>query len=763
MNVLFWIGLICVLSILNVAKSEQVENYEFQAEVSRLMDIIINSLYKSRDIFLRELISNASDALDKLRFLALSNKQEMGENTELDIKIQFSKKQNEDEFDTLTIRDNGVGMTKEDLMTNLGTVAKSGTANFVESMKNGGDASLIGQFGVGFYSVYLVADKVRVTSKNNNDAQYIWESDAQSSYTIMKDPKGNTLGRGTEITLFLKEDALEYQDQDKLKGLVAKYSEFINFPIYVNSSSTESYEVEDTEDVSEESEDETTTDEDVTVDDEKEEKPKKTKTETRTVWNWDRVNQVKAIWTRSKDDVADDEYKKFYKSIAKDTTDPNTWIHFKAEGEIEFKSILFVPTVAPADLYQDFNSKSANIKLYVRKVMITDDFTDFLPKWLNFLAGVVDSDDLPINVSRETLQEHKVLKVMRKKLVRKALEMLRKLAAPVDDDEESDEEEEADDDDDEPLDKVKPYDTFWEAFGKNIKLGLIEDSSNRNKLTKLLRFKTSKSNDTWVSLDEYVTSMKENQKEIYYIAGESVEILEKSPFLRKLTAKGYPVIYMTDPLDEYTVQHVHEYESYKLKSITKEGLKLEDDKDTKKRDELYQEKFSGFITALGKVYGKFITKVMISQDLNEVPAVIVTSQYGYSANMERIMKAQTLVNSDASSSMTQKIMEINPRHPVIVKLADIFENEKEDTAALDAAWLLYESAAVSSGFGIEDAQSFSQRVDRVLQSSLQLPSTLELEPEIEIPVEEDDEDDEENTEDQVDLDESAETTEKDEL
>jgi heat shock protein beta len=354
------------------------ETFAFQAEVSRLMDILINSLYRTKEIFLRELISNASDALDKIRFLALSNSELLGKLRDLDIRISFDK-----DAHTLTIRDTGVGMTKDDLVNNLGTVAKSGTANFVKAMQAGAeDSTLIGQFGVGFYSVYLVADRVRVVSKNNDDDQYIWESDANASFTIAKDPRGDTLGRGTEITLFLKPDATEFQDQDKLKSLVGHYSEFITFPIYVNASSTETYEVEEEPvDVEETPEDEekaaekTSAEEDAeleAVDEDEGAEAPKTRTETRTVWNWERVNEVKAIWTRSKDDIRDEEYESFYHSLQKtDITDPLTWIHFQAEGEIEFKSILYVPGQAPRDLYTRFENKQADIKLYVRKVLIT--------------------------------------------------------------------------------------------------------------------------------------------------------------------------------------------------------------------------------------------------------------------------------------------------------------------------------------------------------------------------------------------------------
>ncbi|KAE9361339.1 Endoplasmin [Phytophthora fragariae] len=788
------------------------ETFAFQAEVSRLMDILINSLYRTKEIFLRELISNASDALDKIRFLALSNNELLGKLRDLEIRISFDK-----EAHTLTIRDTGVGMTKDDLVNNLGTVAKSGTANFVEAMQAGSDdSSLIGQFGVGFYSVYLVADRVRVVSKNNDDDQYIWESDANASFTITKDPRGDTLGRGTEITLFLKSDATEFQDQDELKSLVGHYSEFINFPIYVNASSTETYEVEEEPaDVEEAAEDEEKDAEKTSEDDEELEaveedagaKAPMTRTETRTVWNWERVNEVKAIWTRSKDDISDEEYESFYHSLQKtDITDPLTWIHFQAEGEIEFKSILYVPGQAPRDLYTRFENKKADIKLYVRKVLITDDFDDFLPRYLNFIAGVVDSDDLPINVSRETLQENKILRVIRKKLVRKVLEMLRKLSEKDDDEDDGE-----DDEDDEVVDtsadaesdvdtKKKSeesteevgeeeeedgnaaYNKFWEEFGKNIKLGVMDDAGNRGKLVKLLRFVTSQSDGKWTSLEQYVDRMKDWQDTIYYIAAENAEACEKSPFMEKMRAKGLEVLYFVDALDEYMVSHMSEFDGKKLVSITKEGIKFGDEDESlmQKRDQLYADKYVALTTALKTLYGDKISRVTMSQRVVDSPAVMVTSQWGYSANMQRIMKAQTFASGEKNSPMYgtgSAILELNPRHPIVSKLNDLMVSDAEKEETKDLAWLLYDTALVNSGFDMADTNHFSARVHRIMKSSMGIES-LELEPEIEVPEEEEEVDEEEAEADDLDepeeielpqsddaetVEESEESVEKDEL
>jgi heat shock protein beta len=486
------------------------EKFEFQAEVTRLMDIIINSLYSNKEIFLREIISNASDALDKIRFLAVTDKDALGEGdaAKLEMKIAPDKSK-----DTLTLIDRGIGMTKQDLINNLGTIAKSGTSSFLEKLKEGGDVNLIGQFGVGFYSVYLVADKVTVRTKHNDDKQYIWESTADSSFTIREDPEGNTLGRGTALTLHLKDDCKEFTEGDKIKDLVKRYSEFISFPIYLKETKTVEKEVPVEE---EEKKDEEKKDEDKKDDEKKDEEKKddlevkdgdetdkpKTKKVNEEVVEWTQVNSETAIWTRSARDVEEDEYNRFYKTISKDTENPLTKMHFSAEGEIEFKSILFVPGKAPYDLLEG-KAKSNAIKLYVRRVFITDEFEDLMPRWLSFIKGVVDSEDLPLNVSREMLQTSKVLRVIKKKLVTKALEMIRKMAEKKKKKEDKEDDEEKKEEDEEkkepnPAEEAEDnenYLKFWKEFNKAIKLGLYEDSSNRTKLAKLLRFQTSKTGD----------------------------------------------------------------------------------------------------------------------------------------------------------------------------------------------------------------------------------------------------------------------------
>ncbi len=701
------------------------------------MDIIINSLYKNRDVFLRELISNASDALDKIRFLALSAAGILGDTKDLYINISFDP-----EHKTVTIRDTGIGMTKNDLVNNLGTVAKSGTSNFVEALNEGADMSLIGQFGVGFYSVYLVADKVRVVSKNNDDDQYIWESTADSSFTVVKDPRGNTLGRGTEITMFLKEDASEFLIQDKIEGLIQRYSEFITFPISLYKKTTEVVDEDDEEDEEEGEEEgaEEGTDSDLEVEeeeDEEEEEDDEKKTKTVDKWEWHRVNSNVAIWTRDPSEIEDEEYKKFFKAICKDPTDAATWSHFKAEGEVSFKSILFVPNEA-LNLYDRYGDVRAGVRLYVRKVLIQEDFEDLLPRYLNFIKGVVDSDDLPLNVSRETLQQHKILKVMSKKVVRKALEMLKKLASgkteSSDDDDEEDEEASSTEKKLAPNDPEHPYIKFWEQFGKGLKMGVIEDQPNRSKLAKLLRFKSSTSDDKWVSFDDYIRAMPEWQKEIYYVAGENMATVKSSPFLEVALKKNIEVLYLVDPVDEYAFQHLGEFDGYKLQSLTKEGIKFgdEDEATIKKRTKAYRETFKPLTKYLKDLFTGKISKVAVSQRVERSPCVIVTSQYGHTANMERIMRAQTFNTQEGLKNMqATRTLEINPRHPLILKLLDLVQNAPQEESTKDVAYLLYDTALVTSGFVQNEPELYSERMYRTLAKSLDIDS-LELKSELEV-------------------------------
>jgi heat shock protein beta len=700
------------------------EKFEFQAEVSRLMDIIIHSLYSNKDIFLRELISNASDALDKIRFLALTDSSVLGEgdNAKLDICIKFDKVKK-----ILTIRDRGIGMTKDDLIKNLGTIAKSGTSAFLEQMQKGGDLNLIGQFGVGFYSVYLVANHVEVISKHNDDVQYIWESKADGNFSVTADTENESLGRGTEIRIHLKSDAAEYTQEDKLKELVKKYSEFISFPIYLWASKEVNVDVaiEDTTDIDGkavgdiEFEDEGTSE-------------SKTKTITETKWDWELLNDAKAVWLRNPKDVKEEEYVNFYHTLAKDfTTDkPMSWSHFNAEGDVEFKAVLYIPPKAPHDLYENYYSQRAVLKLYVRRVYISEEFDELLPKYLSFLKGIVDSDTLPLNVSREMLQQHSSLKTIKKKLVRKALDMIRRIVE--EDEDENIDTKEIDDDQEgksnEVLGRKGKYAKFWKEYGKAIKLGIIEDTSNRVRLAKLLRFYSSKSGDRLTSLDQYILRMKPGQKQIYFLAGSNKKLLEQSPFVEKLLKNGYEVIYLTDAVDEYLTQNLTEYEEKKFQNASKEDLKLgsRDEKaELKEMKESYKDLTKWWVNLLSD---ELVESVKVSNRLADTPAVVVTSKYGWSANMERIMQAQTLADPSKQSYMRGKrILEVNPKHPIIKDLKEKVALNSEDYSAKQAAKLVYETALLDSGFMLEDPKDFATRLYSVIKTNLEASSDAALE------------------------------------
>lgn len=644
-------------------------------------------------------------------------------------------------------------MSKQDLIESLGTVAKSGTTQFVEKMAAGADLNMIGQFGVGFYSVYLVADRVVVRSKNDEDVQHIWESSADATFRVGEDPAGNTLERGTEITLYLKDDAKEYLDQDKLEGLIKKYSEFITFPIYLYKSHTETVEVpveeEEEEDVfdGEDMEDEEGEAEEAEEESAESDKPK-TRTEEKTVWDWELMNAQKAIWSRDKSEITEEEYANFYKTLVRNSEQaPLTWTHFKAEGEIDFKCILYIPKKAAVDLYEDFyHKKMENLHLYVRKVLIQDSFEDLLPRYLSFVVGVVDSDDLPLNVSREQLSQDKVLKVMGKKIVRKAIEMIKKLAEEAAEQEAEDKNDEAEAAEaTETAEKevvAKPEDNanyieLWEQFGKSLKIGVIEDSANRNKLARLLRYKTTKSDDKWTSLEKYVERMKDWQKQIYYVSADSLEKAKESMFLEAFKRRDVEVIYFTEPIDEYVAQNLREYNGKSLQDITKEGVEFGDEKErAKKIQKEYENRFEVFTNWLKDLLGEKVEKVEVSSKLESIPAVLATSKYGYSATMERIMKSQTLQNPEKAKYMrSRKIMQVNPRHPLIVNLKNLVEEDAESEVARDYANLLFDSALMNSGFMIDEPNAFATRLYSLMKESLQIDS-LELEPEIEIEEEE---------------------------
>ncbi len=730
-------------------KTEEANTFNFNADINQLLSLIINTFYSNKEIFLRELISNASDALDKIRYLSITDPAVLKNEEKLFIRIIPDKTNN-----TLTIWDSGIGMTKTDLINNLGTIARSGTRHFMELLNAGADISMIGQFGVGFYSSYLVANKVVVISKSNDDEQYRWESIANSTFQVVKDTilndKSNAIGRGTKVILYLKDECVEFLEERKLKDLVKKHSEFISFPIELWIEKTTEKEVDDDEDdekKDEEKKDEKKEGEDKKeekkegeekkgeekkegedkkeekkeekkegeekkeeegpkVEDTKDEKKEKKKKKIKEVTHeFERVNNTKPIWLRKKEDVTKEEYANFYKSITNDWEDHLSCIHFTMEGHLEIKGILFVPKRAPFDLFEA-NKKKTNIKLYVRRVFIMDDCDELIPEYLGFIKGVIDSDDLPLNISRESLQQNKILKAIKKSITKKCIELFFQIAENAED-----------------------FKKFYEQFSKNLKLGIHEDATNRAKLAELLRYYSSKSGEEMVSFKQYIERMQPKQKYIYYITGESKSVVAASPFIEKLKEKGIEVLYLTDPIDEYCIQQLKDFEGKQLKCCSKEGLDLEDTEEEKKAFEELKTQYEPVCKKIKEILDNKVEKVVVGERLDESPCVLVTSEFGWTANMERIMKAQALRDNSMTSYMiSKKTLEINPKHGIIKELKAQLEKDSNSSNIKDTVWLLYDTSLLNSGFSIEDPNAFAKRTYKMILFGLQddsIPATEE--------------------------------------
>lgn len=664
------------------------QSYQFSADIDRLFDIIVNNFYSKKEVFLRELVSNASDALEKVRMKMLTNDQ-VSEKDNLKIEVRA----NADDL-ILSINDNGIGMDKSELVDILGKIANSGTKDMLKNLEQDGNVNndLIGQFGMGFYSAFLVSHKVEVDTKKDGCQAYKWSSNADGRFTISSSSKDT---RGTVITLNLKEDAVEFLEQERLSDIIKKHSSYINFPIYLWSTKEETVEVEEDKEDEDEEDDETVEIEEVDDKEENEEQKEK-KTETKTVTYWDHINDNEPIWNLSTDKVTDEQYETLYKSICNDYSGYMDKVHFKLEGNVVFKAILYIPEKQPHDLFTSAKKVNNRIKLYVRKVFVDENLEDLVPEWLNFVTGVVDCHSLPMNVSREMLQQNHYLKAIRKQLIKKVLVMLNKSS--------KDEEK---------------FNKFWEGFSKNIKYGIHLDKSYHDKLLPLLRFRTNKQ-DNLIGLDKYLEEMNENQKSIYYLTGSKLSEMKNSSLLSRVG--DYQVVLFNEPIDEYMVQALSEYKEKKFIDISKDDLNLPklDEKEEEKQDDQLEQ----FKTFIKETLGPKVTTVNFNKKLN-TSCIVLASQFGWNANMERIMKAQALgqENPMAQFMMGQKVLEMNPENKLVANLIKRYNTNQDDTNigfVKNIINLMYDTALLKSGYTLENISEYIQKIENMIGLNLSL-------------------------------------------
>ena len=618
--------------------------HTFQTEVSQLLHLIIHSLYSHKEIFLRELISNSSDALDKLRYLTLTKDEYKSLSFEPKLNLEFKEGDNP----TITITDSGIGMSKKELQDNLGTIARSGTKSFLTKLSGDAkkDSQLIGQFGVGFYSSFMVADRVDVVSKKaGNKEAWKWTSDGQTGFEIVKDVKKDN---GTVITLYLNEEGKEFASRWQIESLVKKYSDHIDFPIFLTYS-------------------------EIDYDKDGNEKSRNLKT--------DQINDAKAFWTRSKNDLKDKDYREFYKSMANDMEDPYDWIHFRAEGSLEFTILFYIPKNASPDIYRaDYQS---GVKLYVNRVFITDDDKELLPTWLRFVKGIIDSSDLPLNVSREILQQNRIMAKIRSNSVKKILDKLKTIAG----------------------DKEK-YAQFYEQYGRLIKEGVYQDFEHKEALTDLLRFNSTKE-EGLVSFRDYTGRMREEQKSIYYITGQNQISLQNSPLLEMYDKKDIEVLILDDEIDEIIITGVPKYDDKELKSVNRSGA-ADDFSDDSDKDT--QKSLKPVLKKIKKLLGEKVKDVKVSNRLNDSPSCIVADENDPTAQMQEMMRSM----GQPDMPQIMPILEINPSHEIVLKLKEKTKQKSFDNVAL----LLYEQALIQEGVKLEDPAGFVKRLNSVIAETL---------------------------------------------